>query len=100
MLPHEGMDLLYAGSGKLYDPEIVNAFRKTVALYPVGLTVSLSDGRKGIVIKQNRELSTHPVVRIIEEHNREIITPYDIDLMEELNVTIMDCEPILADSRQ
>ncbi|MCL7748971.1 HD-GYP domain-containing protein [Halalkalibacter alkaliphilus] len=96
MLPHEALELLYSGVGKQFDQDLVKAFRRTVAVYPVGLTVTLSDERVGIVVKQNKQLSTHPVVRIIKENGIELTEPYDIDLMERYNITIVETEATLA----
>ncbi|GAE27424.1 hypothetical protein JCM9140_3571 [Halalkalibacter wakoensis JCM 9140] len=96
MLPHEALELLYSGVGNQFEQDLVEAFRRTVAVYPVGLTVTLSDDRVGIVVKQNKQLSTHPVVRIIEENGVEITQTYDIDLMKQLNVTIVATEATLA----
>lgn len=97
MLPHEGLELLYAGVGTLYSEELIRAFRNVVAIYPEGLMVTLSDGRSGIVAKQNKQLSTRPIVRIFKENDIEV-EPYEIDLMLQHNITITDCEPVLADS--
>lgn len=91
MLPHNGLEILFAGSGTLFDKEIVNAFRRAVAIYPIGLTVELSDGRKGSVVKQNKHMSDRPVVRILEE-NEEPVAPYEVDLMEELAIVITGCD--------
>lgn len=91
MLPHEGLELLYAGAGTLYCEEYVRAFRNTIAIYPVGLQVKLSDGRSGVVIKQNPQISTRPVIRILMENDQEV-TPYDVDLVKEINVTIVECD--------
>ncbi|WP_209125036.1 HD-GYP domain-containing protein [Alkalihalobacillus sp. BA299] len=98
MLPHEALELLYSGVGTLYDKEIVEAFRNTIAMYPVGITVGLSDGREGIVVKQNNELSTRPVVRIICEDDQKV-APYEVDLMKHVNVTITKCETVLASEK-
>ena len=53
MLPHEGLELLYSGVEKQFDADIVRAFHKAVAIYPVGITVELNDSRRGVVVKQN-----------------------------------------------
>ncbi|WP_078429971.1 HD-GYP domain-containing protein [Alkalihalobacterium alkalinitrilicum] len=95
MLPHEAIELLYSGVGTLYDKDLVEAFAKSIALYPVGITVGLSDGREGIVLKQNKELSTRPIIRVISENNQQV-EPYDLDLMKQVNVTITSCEAVLA----
>ncbi|KHF41137.1 HD-GYP domain-containing protein [Halalkalibacter okhensis] len=98
MLPHEALELLYSGVGNQFDQELIQAFRRTIAVYPVGLTVSLSDDRMAIVVKQNKQLSTHPVVRIIKENGVELTETYDIDLMDQLSVTIVETEATLAAS--
>jgi putative nucleotidyltransferase with HDIG domain len=91
MLPHEGLEVLYAGSGKLYDQKIIEIFRQSVAVYPIGITVVLNDCRKGVVSQQNPGLSDRPVVRILEDHGEEV-TPYEIDLKTSLDVMITACD--------
>jgi putative nucleotidyltransferase with HDIG domain len=91
MLPHEGLEILYAGSGEKFDQKIIEVFRQSVAVYPIGITVALNDGRKGVVSKQNLGLSDRPIVRILEDHGQEV-TPFEIDLKTELDVMITDCD--------
>ncbi|HJV31482.1 MAG TPA: HD-GYP domain-containing protein [Bacillales bacterium] len=92
MLPHEGLEVLYAGSGTLYDQKIIEAFRDAVAVYPSGITVKLNDSRKGIVCRQNIGVSDRPVIRIIEENGIEIDCPYELDLKIELDMMITACD--------
>ncbi|WP_423408078.1 HD-GYP domain-containing protein [Heyndrickxia sp. MSNUG] len=94
MLPHEGLEILYSGSGTLFDPKVVDAFRRAVAIYPIGLTVLLSDGRKGVVAAQNPGLSERPVVRILEENGLRV-APYEINLKTNLSLMIVSCDTIL-----
>ncbi|WP_100405336.1 HD-GYP domain-containing protein [Bacillus solitudinis] len=96
MLPHEGLELLYAGVGTQFDKTLVEAFSRAIAVYPVGLTLTLNDGRVAIVIKQNKQLSSRPVVRVISDGKTNLETPYDLDLMKEINVTIIETESTLA----
>ncbi|MGG5252843.1 HD-GYP domain-containing protein [Neobacillus sp. SM06] len=91
MLPHEGLEILYSGSETLFDKKIIEAFRQAVAVYPVGITVVLNDGRKGVVSKQNSGVSDRPVVRIIEENGMEV-SPYEINLQAELDLMITACD--------
>lgn len=95
MLPHEGLEILFAGAGTLFDKEIVELFSKTVAIYPIGITVYLNDGRKGVVSKQNKFFSMRPFVRVFE-HNGERVEPYELDLLKNRNVTIIECEARLG----
>ncbi|MFE8696666.1 HD-GYP domain-containing protein [Cytobacillus sp. FJAT-53684] len=91
MLPHEGLEILYAGSGTLFEKQVVEAFRYAVAIYPVGITVELSDGRKGIVSGQNTGLGDRPIIRIME-HDGEQVEPYELDLKIELNIVVTACD--------
>ncbi|RJR12316.1 HD-GYP domain-containing protein [Candidatus Parcubacteria bacterium] len=92
MLPHEGLEILYAGSESLYEPAIIEAFRKSVAIYPFGLAVTLNDGRKGLVVGQNKDITERPIIRIIEAEGTELDSPYDINLKDHLDVSIVDCD--------
>lgn len=91
MLPHNGLEILFAGAGTLFEEKIIKAFRRAIAIYPVGLTVELSDGRKGVVSKQNKHMSERPVVRILEENGQDV-PPYELDLINELSVVISGCD--------
>ncbi|MCA1031612.1 HD-GYP domain-containing protein [Bacillus timonensis] len=95
LLPHEGLEILYYGVGKLFDSSIVEAFRRSVVIYPVGLTVYLSDGRKGIVSQQNKGLSERPIVRILEEQGKKIESTYEVDLKKDLHIVITGCDTTL-----
>ncbi|UOE93673.1 HD-GYP domain-containing protein [Alkalihalobacillus sp. LMS39] len=97
LLPHEGLELLFAGHA-LYDKEIVEALRNVCAIYPKGLSVQLSDGRKGIVVKQNKEVLSRPVVRIYADGERKV-APYNLDMLLQVNVTIVKCEKAFNDER-
>ena len=88
MLPQEGLDILYSGSGTLFDQEMVRTFRKTIAVYPNGVTVELSDKRTAVVVKQNSPLYERPIVRVFKEEDTEV-TPYELDLANVLDVTIV-----------
>ncbi|WP_078594576.1 HD-GYP domain-containing protein [Evansella clarkii] len=94
-LPHETLELLYSGVNTLFDKDIVEAFAKTIAIYPVGLEVTLSDGRTGVVAKQNGDFTSRPVIRVTKEKGKEV-APYEVDLMKTLNVTISSCETSLS----
>ncbi|MDC3412350.1 HD-GYP domain-containing protein [Aquibacillus sp. 3ASR75-11] len=92
MLPHEGMEILYAGVGTLYDKKMVEAFRRSIAVYPNGLKVQLSDGRSGVVLQQNKHLCDRPIIRILQEDGKDVEELYELDLAETLNIVIAACE--------
>ena len=93
LLPHEALEILYTGSNRLYDATIVEAFRRSIVLYPNGLSVKLSNGDKGIVCKQNKGMNERPIIRIVESQGREI-PPFDLDLKEHLSIVITECDTI------
>ncbi|WP_088071353.1 HD-GYP domain-containing protein [Gottfriedia luciferensis] len=95
MLPHEGLELLYCGSDKLFDARLVQIFRDSLSIYPTGLTVQLNDGRRGIVARQNAASTDRPIIRIIEEQGIELSTPYEVNLYNELNLVITECDTAL-----
>lgn len=95
MLPHEGLEILFGGAGKIFDKEIVELFSRTIAIYPVGLTLYLSDGSVGVVVKQNKTFSMRPVVRVFEQNGCRV-EPFEVDLLKERHITIVECEARLA----
>ncbi|PLT33987.1 HD-GYP domain-containing protein [Bacillus sp. V5-8f] len=96
MLPHEGLEILYAGSGIQFEKKIVEAFRRAVAVYPNGLGVTLNDGRKGIVSRQNVGCSDRPVISILEEKGQNLETPYELDLNTHNHMVITSCDTTQA----
>lgn len=88
MLPHEGLEILYAGAINLFDKTLIEAFKKSIAVYPAGLTVGLNWGREGVVLRQNREICDRPVIRILKENGQELAAPYELDLLQEPAVMV------------
>ncbi|MGG2025806.1 HD-GYP domain-containing protein [Gottfriedia sp. S16(2024)] len=98
MLPHEGLTLLNSGSDKLFDARLVSIFNDLLTIYPTGLYVKLSDGRRGIVFRQNDVSTDRPVVRIFEENGRKVSTPYEVNLYNELKLEIIECDQTIKQS--
>lgn len=96
MLPHEGLEILFSGAGQQFDLDMVNVFHQSVSIYPNGMMVNLSDGRSGVVVKQNKGMNSRPVIRILQEKDRDI-NPYEVDLSEELNIVITGCDTKIMD---
>ncbi|WEZ09111.1 HD-GYP domain-containing protein [Priestia flexa] len=92
LLPHEGLEILYAGAGSQFDKDMISAFRRAIAVYPIGLFVTLNDQRKGIVSKQNKGLSDRPYILIQEEGGRVLDKPYEIDLKESPTLIIISSD--------
>ncbi len=92
MLPNQVMEMLYAGSGTKFDTHYLTTFRNSIVLYPVGLTVTLSTGERGVVVDNNTSAPNRPVVRVLEDAERQSIPPYEIDLTKALSIEIVHAE--------
>lgn len=73
-----------------FDHELLQTFLRTVAAYPVGTIVTLSNGFMGVVISNSPDNCLRPKIRLFKP---DIYTGKEIDLFTErsyLNVTITD----------
>lgn len=90
MLPHEAMEILYAGSGTLFDREKIMLFRDKIAIYPLGVSVTLNTGESGVVVDLNSLYPHRPIVRLLEDADgQDLAEPYEVDLSKKLNLLIV-----------
>jgi HD-GYP domain-containing protein (c-di-GMP phosphodiesterase class II) len=87
---HEAWELVMSLAGTAFPIELVHVFKDTIAPYPEGVAVQLSDGRRGIVARVSRDHVTRPVVRVTHDPSGAPLTPYDLDLYETQDVVIAD----------
>lgn len=93
MLPHLAMELIYSGAGTLFDYDLVTLFRNTISIYPIGITVKLSNGMTGVVVDQNNQLPSRPIIRILtDETGQEVSELRELDLANQLSVVIEECD--------
>lgn len=96
MLPHEAMEILYSGSGRLFDQKYVEALRDTIALYPLGLSVTLNTGETGVIVDSNKGMPSRPIIRILlDEDGQELTQPYECDLSKKLTLMIVACDELV-----
>jgi HD-GYP domain-containing protein (c-di-GMP phosphodiesterase class II) len=89
MLPHEAMEILFGLTGTHYDRKKVAMFRDNVAIYPLGLTVRLNTGEKGVVTQINPNSPQRPTIRVFEEADGRLAQPiYEIDLSQKHTLLI------------
>jgi HD-GYP domain-containing protein (c-di-GMP phosphodiesterase class II) len=87
--PGEVIEYMMGCVDKHFDLEILSKFLKSIAAYPVGTYVKLSNKVLGVVIKNFSENILRPVVRVINQDNT---LGMDIDLFNDktfMNVTII-----------
>ena len=76
--PHVGVEIVVEGAGSAFDPEVADSFRRVVAPYPPGSEITLSDGRRGVVVSVDPEELDLPLVRVTAG-----AVGYEIDLRDE-----------------
>jgi len=89
MSNHQAYETLMAESGSKIDAELLHIFFNNIAIYPNGSIVKLSNGLRGIVKSQNREAPFRPLIRVIDDVNQETVRLYDLDLLEDLTIQII-----------
>ncbi len=65
----EAIEYIMAANGTYFDPEVVSAFLRKIAPYPINDYVKLSNGKIGIVTRLYPENPLRPEVKIINEEN-------------------------------
>ena len=80
----EALEIIRTEAVYELDRDIYYHLLKVVNIYPVGTIVQLSNGEFGIVIKENHEAQTRPVIQIIRDKKRA----ETLDLMDYLTVFI------------
>ena len=77
----EGLRKLWEWSKLHFDPKLVQAFMRTVGIYPVGSLVKLESGRLAVVMDQNEGNLLMPRVKaIFSTKSNTYISPLEIDL--------------------
>lgn len=78
---HKAMEMLNDWSGELFDPEVVDCFLESLAAYPIGTHVMLSNGESGLVVANIPGYTHRPVVRLLYKKDfSPHPSPYDLDL--------------------
>lgn len=87
--PSDAYELILAGSGTIFEEELVKLFKQTFAVYPLGCCLKLSNGIEGYVIKQNKGFPDRPVIRVLyDSFSREPIPFYEVDLLFNCDIVV------------
>lgn len=79
MFPSEAMEYIMGGGGTFFDPEIVQVFYKSMAIYPNGTIVELSNGLTGIVVQNIPGRTMRPILKILKDKDEDVC-PYVYDM--------------------
>ena len=89
--PHDAYRMIVQARGKLFNPDLVDAFIATVAPYGPGTSIRMSDGKYGIVVSNNAEAPLFPTVRVTHDGDGlQIMPPFELDLSKEKSVEITE----------
>jgi len=87
--PSDAYELILAGCGNAFDEKIVQRFKETFSVFPLGVCLRLSNGIEGYVIKQNKNFPDRPVIRVLyEAETKKPIKFYEIDLLLYQNIVV------------
>ena len=67
MTPSDGYNFIMSNAYSHFDPNVVNAFVTKVAAYPLGTTVTLNNGAKGIVVENDKDYMLLPKIKLIPD---------------------------------
>jgi len=95
----KAVNYLIKESNTKFDTQLVAVFIKQIAIYPNGTLVRLSNQTVGVVKEQNRSMPLRPIIRVIENEIGEEIDMYEMDLMKELSITILEPEEDIEDAK-
>lgn len=93
--PYEAIEFMMSLTGKVVHIDVMNAFIRTFSVFPNGHSVKLSNGKQGLVVRQNPALPTRPVVGVFEGdfQKEEAITiqvqEFDLSTMPTVFITDM-----------
>ena len=69
----EAWEYISGNSGVLFDPVVAGVFKRAIAKYWPGDTVELSNGKQGVVVRNNPENMERPVIKVIEKTGKSDI---------------------------
>lgn len=82
LLPYHALEMIVAGSGTDFSPDVVQAFKSSLVLYPENSIVTLNTGEVGMVITVPCHHPTRPSVRVLfDERGKYVNDEKVIDLL-------------------
>jgi hypothetical protein len=94
--PSEAIEHIMGNSGLLFDPSNVSTFMKRIVPYPIGSTVRLSNGLRGVVLHNYSDGLMRPKIKVIRKNEQGDNAVHEVmDLYNDpslLSVTVIGFE--------
>ncbi len=85
----DAYEYVLSGADSRFDMELVQRFKETFSIFPLGSCLRLSDGIEGYVVRQNKSFPDRPVIRVLYDNITKAPIPfYEIDLVKVKNVVV------------
>lgn len=92
-MPQDALEYLLGSGGHLFEHNLINSFRKHIAVFPMGTSVVLNSGEVGVVCRVDPEYCHRPTVRIIKDgRGNDLRMPFEIELKTQLKMFITGFE--------
>jgi len=87
-LPSEAIEYIMANVGLHFDYDITKVFLTRILPYPDGISVELSNGLRGVVVKNHEVFPMRPVIKIIPKNVAEPSFLLDLSSSKAITITI------------
>lgn len=93
--PTDALRRMFAAANQHFREDLLQAFTRTVGIYPVGSLVRLDNGYLAVVLEVDRDKQLKPRLKVIfDTRTRCYVPPYELDLARRHELAkIVDFEP-------
>lgn len=89
LYPYQAIEKLVAETGTRFHPDLVIAFTRNIAPYPVGSLVKINSGSLGVVVSLHPNYPTRPIIKLVTDKFGKLLAAFpEIDLLEQKTVFI------------
>jgi len=82
--PYQAIEKVVAESEKMFHPDLIVAFTRNVAPYPVGSLVRINTGSLGVVVGLHSNYPTRPIIKLVTDKFGGLLAEFpELDLLQE-----------------
>jgi len=80
--PNAAYEFIVSQCNTHFDPQVLEVFKRHIAVYPSGSGILLSNGQRGNVVKQNHAFPNRPLVRVFYQNDEPLSVAVDYNLAD------------------